>query len=342
MTRIVVHEWVCGGGLADAPAALRAELMPAGRAMRDALLADLLALPGLSVTVTDSADAPLLPGPARVVRAADGQAPLAFLAELAARHDLVWVVAPESDGLLACCQAVVGTDRWLGCSAEAIAVASSKARMLQAWQAVGVCTPLAFATAAGTQRWVVKPDDGAGTVATHTHRSAAQAEAEALARQAQGEAVVVEPWVDGPALSLSLRVPGLGEAPHLLSLNQQAIRLDGAGRVHFDGVHWGPITAQDPRRPALQRLADATLQALPGLRGYVGIDLVWHAQHGPVAIELNPRLSGAYVEQSARLGRNLAADLLADHQRWRAHASSAGPALHRPSQRQPATEAPHA
>lgn len=341
MTRIVVHEWISGGGLADTPAALRAELLPAGRAMRDALLADLLALPGLSVTVTDCADAPLLPGPAHVMRAAAGQAPLDFLAELAARHDSVWVVAPESDGLLARCQAVVGSARWLGCSAEAIAVASSKARMLRAWQAVGVCTPLAFAAAAGTQRWVVKPDDGAGAVATHTHASAAAAQAEAAARRAQGEAVVVEPWVDGPALSLSLRVPGLGEAPQLLSLNQQAIRLDAAGRVHFDGVHWGPLPAGDPRRPALQQLADATLRALPGLRGFVGIDLVWHAQRGPVAIELNPRVSCAYAGQSAQLGRNLAADLLADHQRWLAGAcrstSAARPAAHRRP-----TEAPHA
>ena len=319
MTRIVVHEWISGGGLADAPAALRAELMPAGRAMRDAMLADLLALPGLAVTVTDCADAPLAPCRARVVRAAPGQAPLALLAELAASHDLVWAVAPESDGLLARCQAVVGPTRWLGCSAEAIAVAGSKARMLHAWQAVGVCTPLDFTSDADTRRWVVKPEDGAGAVDTHTHDSAAQAEAAAQARRAQGQAVVVEPWVPGPALSLSLRVAGGGQPAHLLSLNRQAVRLDAAGQVHFDGVHWGPLPADDPRRPALQQLADATLRALPGLRGFVGIDLVWHARRGPVAIELNPRVSCAYAAQSAHLGRNLAADLLADHRRWLAH-----------------------
>jgi len=50
---------------------------------------------------------------------------------------------------------------------------------------------------------------------------------------------------------------------------------------------------------------------LPGLRGFVGIDLVWHAQRGPVLIEINPRLTCSYVGLSQRLGRCLAGEVLA-------------------------------
>jgi len=63
---------------------------------------------------------------------------------------------------------------------------------------------------------------------------------------------------------------------------------------------------------ALAALATQVGKAIPGLRGFVGIDLVWHATQGPVVIEVNPRLTCAYVGLSARLRRNLAAELVED------------------------------
>jgi len=78
----------------------------------------------------------------------------------------------------------------------------------------------------------------------------------------------------------------------------------------------GGVPADEARAPALRRLAQQVAQALPGLKGFVGIDLVWHATQGPVVIELNPRVSCAYVGLSERLGRNLAAEVLAGHERF--------------------------
>ena len=54
----------------------------------------------------------------------------------------------------------------------------------------------------------------------------------------------------------------------------------------------------------------ATVRALPGLGGFVGIDVVWNEVRGPVVIEVNPRVTSAYVGLSERLGRNLARDVL--------------------------------
>jgi predicted ATP-grasp superfamily ATP-dependent carboligase len=67
----------------------------------------------------------------------------------------------------------------------------------------------------------------------------------------------------------------------------------------------------DPRWRALSALAAQVARAIPGLRGFAGIDLVWHPRRGPVAIEVNPRVTCAYVGLSAALGRNLAAELVA-------------------------------
>jgi predicted ATP-grasp superfamily ATP-dependent carboligase len=65
-------------------------------------------------------------------------------------------------------------------------------------------------------------------------------------------------------------------------------------------------------------------RAVPGLSGFAGIDLVWHPRHGAVVIEVNPRVTCAYVGLSAALGRNLAAELLAD--RFRGEAQQREPA----------------
>jgi predicted ATP-grasp superfamily ATP-dependent carboligase len=59
---------------------------------------------------------------------------------------------------------------------------------------------------------------------------------------------------------------------------------------------------------------------VPGLRGYVGIDLVWHPQRGPVLIEINPRVTMAYVGLSAALDRNLAAAVITAHPHETLHA----------------------
>lgn len=63
----------------------------------------------------------------------------------------------------------------------------------------------------------------------------------------------------------------------------------------------------------LRRLAAQVARHVPGLRGFVGIDLVWHAHFGPVLIEINPRVTCAYPGLSARLGRNLAGEIVQAH-----------------------------
>ncbi len=318
MTRILVHEFLSGGGLASADPALQAELMPQGLAMRNALLADLLALPEVQITATWCEAAPLPPdatGRLRGERAAPGEGPLDFLARLAAHHDHAWVVAPESDGLLLQCQQAVGPARWLGCDAHSLRVASSKRATLAALAAAGCPTPLSCTAAT---HWVVKPDDGAGAVDTLRFDDLAAAQAHAQQRQRAGEAVTLEPWVPGEAMSLSLLCQG-GEA-ELLSVNRQHIRVDGDGRVHFDGVSPLAWPVGDTRRMSCATLAQKVARALPGLRGFVGVDLVWHPSQGPVAIEVNPRVTSAYVGLSAHLQRSLAAEVLALHTRELAHA----------------------
>ncbi|MBT2325998.1 ATP-grasp domain-containing protein [Variovorax paradoxus] len=316
--RVFVYEYLSGGGWRDyGEDAAADELLPLGLSMRDAMVADLVRVADCSVSAATCVPVNTLPAGAVPLRPQPGESAFAFVARQSALHDLVWLVAPETDGLLARFQRTVGDARWLGCNAEAIELSAGKRATLAHLAAHGIATPLAFEHAPGIARWVVKPDDGAGGVATRVHtRHAAAREDQALRAQA-GAALTLEPWVEGEPLSLSLLCDG--HKTEMLSVNRQRIAIDAEGRLSFEGVTVNALGRDDPRTPALAALAAQVAEAIPGLHGFVGIDLVWHPQHGPVVIEVNPRVTCAYVGLSTALRRNLAAELVATGLRGQAH-----------------------
>lgn len=296
--RIFLYEFLSGGGTIEGDPAATAHLLAQGRAMRDAIAADLLASGAYALTAAGCDVAPS-PAGCAPAQAREGEAAPDFVARESVRHDAVWVVAPETGGLLSSMeQAVAGRARWIGCSAAAIAIASSKAATVERLAVRGVLTPLAFAP---NGAWVVKPDDGAGATDTRVWPSLDAARAAA----AQTPGRWIEPWVEGEALSLSLRCTAGEGMAELLSVNRQHVSRDADGVIAYEGVTIDVIVPADPRRQALQALARDVHRALPGLRGCIGIDIVWHAARGPVAIEVNPRATSAYVGLSQRLARNL-------------------------------------
>ena len=92
----------------------------------------------------------------------------------------------------------------------------------------------------------------------------------------------------------------------MLSVNRQHIRLE-EGRLHFQGVTTNALPDPD------QRYADLALRvgtAIPGLWGYVGIDLI-DTEAGPVVLEVNPRVTVSYAGLHAMLGFNPAGKIMA-------------------------------
>jgi predicted ATP-grasp superfamily ATP-dependent carboligase len=97
-------------------------------------------------------------------------------------------------------------------------------------------------------------------------------------------------------------------------VNRQIIEIDAQGTLAYRGVERLAMGPGDARHAALRDTAAAVARAVPGLGGFVGIDLVWHDRRGPVVIEINPRVTCAYAGLSAALGRNLAGEVLALHE----------------------------
>ncbi len=335
-TRVLIYEFISAGGLVDTAAgAEQAALLAQGISMRNALLTDLHAAPGFAATLAAAADSPgaLLP-PALAscpsVHPQRGEPAAAFLARVTPEFDRVWVVAPETGGILGALCEAVGPARWVGCERSAIALCSSKSATRRRLAAHGVAVPPAWpapeaGTEAGTEaahcagtpaprtgtggRWVVKPDDGAGSEDTRLFDDLAAACAEAAARLAQGRPTTLEAWVEGEALSLSLLCTAGGA--ELLSINRQHLVVAPGGALRYEGVSGGIVPIDGDGARAFAHLATQVHAAVPGLRGFVGIDLVRTADGRLVVIELNPRLTCAYAGLSARLGRNVAAIILA-------------------------------
>lgn len=330
MTRkVLIYEFISAGALGEAPGGADAALLAQGISMRDALLADLCADPAFTASVAAAAQGPVpalppaLAACPRVLLRRGEMAP-AFLARVAPDFDRVWVVAPETGGVLGALHDAVGPARWVGCERAAIALCSSKTATRDRLAAHGLAVPAGWpaqaadaetpqpeqtqAVASASGRWVVKPDDGAGSEDSRLFDDFARARTEAAARLAQGRPTTVEAWVEGEALSLSLLCTAGGA--ELLAINRQHIELEAGGELRYRGVSGGVESPDGAGAQAFARLAARVHAAVPGLRGFVGIDLVRRADGGLVVIEINPRLTCAYVGLSARLGNNVAARIL--------------------------------
>ena len=202
MKRILVYEYLSAGGLMTGGEAASGTLLAMGTSMRDAIVADLLRQGVYAVTVATCARASAVPAPALPVLPHPGESALDFVARHADTQHAVWVVAPETDGLLGQFQGRVDPARWLGCDHASIRLASAKRATLLHLADAGITTPLAFEHAPEIHRWVVKPDDGAGAVDTRVHASADAAWDDWTQRSRGGRAMATEPWVEGEALSL--------------------------------------------------------------------------------------------------------------------------------------------
>lgn len=305
--RILVCEFVTGGGMPEGepiPDGLARE----GGLMLRALAGDLLDVPGVEVLVTRDARLPPLVAPVRSITVQGPDEAWELWERLADTVDAVWPIAPESDGALErLSRLVLKTGcRLLNSGPDAVAVTARKSSTATALAAAGLpVVPVRQAGESddppGAGPWVVKPDDGAGCGDTRLLRTVPEWTEWRTATAGSG--FVVQPYCAGIPASLSMLCRDGAAWP--LTLNRQLVELAGSEfRYH------GGIVGAFPLSPEMHALADGIAAALPGLAGYVGVDLVMTSD-GPMVLEVNPRLTTSYVGIRRSTGMNAAAALLA-------------------------------
>lgn len=220
--------------------------------------------------------------------------------------EAVWIVAPEQEGILERLTAVAleGGRLLLGSRPAALRLCASKRATAQVLHAAGIpVVPVSesLPALAGVETKIVaKPDDGAGCQDTYIFD-----DPESLARSpvASRPGFIFQPLVGGEAFSLSaLFCEGRGR---LLCCNRQHVARR-SGHFEFEGVTVNARLDHDGR---YARLVDRIAQAIPDLHGYAGIDFV-ETRHGPLILEINPRLTTSYVGLRQALDINAARLLL--------------------------------
>ncbi len=332
--RVFVYEYVCGGGMAGRP--LPESLAREGWAMLASIADDLARIE--RVRVSTMLDARLRHQPLGVERRliADAGSEPELFKTMAREADATLVIAPEFDGVLA--QRV----RWvegvqgqlLGSGSPAVALAADKLACSRLFECAGVATPATrlvdrSGDCPGLDGYpaVLKPRYGAGSQGVVILRGAAEwTAALRTSRSECGGDSVLQPFLPGLAASVSILV-GDGFVIPLLPAEQ---RLSGDGRLRYRGGRM-PLGGDLAARAI--ELGCRAVRAIPGLRGYVGVDLVLAAQRatearrgtagrdaahvvsgaetspaplGDAVIELNPRLTTSYVGLRALCRGNLA------------------------------------
>lgn len=300
--RLFVCEYVTGGGMRRQP--LPSALIRDGREMLDALLADLRRIPGVETFLTVDDRLRGIDGAVAVTENADVNG---LWRRCLRDCDAAWFIAPETEGeLLRLRRLADDLDRpFVGCDARSIFVTASKSRTAEYMCGRGIpCIETVAADAplpGGEHGWVIKPDDGAGCEDTWYLRT--PQEVEAWQRRHGTDGFILQPWVSGIHASLSvLYVDGRCE---LLACNRQKIEV-GNGDVRLAGVEVGGF---DTKGEGQLSFARAIGRALPGLRGYVGVDFI-QTGRGPVLVEINPRLTTAYTGLRKILNCNPAEKIL--------------------------------
>ena len=299
--RILVHEFFSGGGLAgrDLPVSLARE----GSAMLVALLSDLAVIGGhqLVTTVDPRVMLAIPPGVEAVTLSPARNTTATYLDHLIASADAVWLIAPETGRMLERLAARVERKGriLLGSGAAAIRRASDKAglpRMLARLRIAHPETrlltsdaPLGITARELGYPIVVKPARGAGSEGVWLARNARELRhAVAMARQAGGrERLLLQRYVRGVAASVSLLADGRHAVA--LSANSQAVRV--SRQLSYRG---GTTPLDHPLAHLGVEAALRTCEAFPGLRGYIGVDVVLTKSEA-VVIEVNPRLTTAYL-----------------------------------------------
>lgn len=276
------------------------------------------------VTTTDERLAHDGPAADEVVTVTPGEGPAA-LASLATRCGAALVIAPETGGTLARVTAQVEQTGALvlGSPATAVAAAADKLALWRRLQAAGLPAPAARPAADVTQAReaagllgypvVVKPRLGAsceGVARVDDPAGLDRAVAGAL-RYGAGP-VVVQRLVEGMPASVTLLAAG-GRAA-ALSLNGQDVAL-GATSAYRGGI----AGIDHPRRERAFAVAREVVRLVPGLRGFVGVDLVI-GDGGCSVLEVNPRVTTPVLGLARALRLDLAEAL------WRACVDAALPA----------------
>lgn len=331
--RIVILEWICGGGLCDTEPRLVADsLLKEGRAMLNAVALDFLSS-GHEVSV--SIDARL----SERLNLFDHSSHIRknFCTEFANGLPLTWwrmaadvdaavVIAPEFSSILqTAVSQLAPVCKLLNSKGDFLNASSDKLFTAQRLDKARIQHPATLLTSDatetwlqqhrnGTGKWIVKPRDGAGCDAIQLASDDVIRDVLSAVRTSETNTkMIIQPLHRGSAFSRSAIVDSARRAHWLPLVTQEltimeSIAYSGGRVLEMNGLHYEDRL--NGKRYSIERLDDllnAALEAMgPGALGWVGVDLLYSDELDDwMVIEINPRLTTSFTGLSHSYGPGL-------------------------------------
>jgi predicted ATP-grasp superfamily ATP-dependent carboligase len=308
--KILVFEYITGGGFSQEN--LPASLIKEGLLMLEALLENFAKLPQYQLTILldTRVTLPNLAKLINVIRVTSKQSIYDVLPEAIESSDLIWPIAPEINSALQKISELVTTKNklLLNSSTKAVELCSDKLFTYQVLTKRGIATvettEFNNLSQPFTKGTVVKPKKGVGCI--NSFFIPDKISLEKLKTQINNKSdYIIQPYIEGESLSLSCLFKE-GRA-WLLCCNRQQILIE-QGRFKLNSCE---VNIPPKYLPIYQSLLlDQVATAIPGLWGYVGIDIIQNKTDKPLILEINPRLTTSFATIYQALGINVAKSVL--------------------------------
>lgn len=307
--KILIFEYICGGGLADQPIPL--SLAAEGRLMLQTLINELSGLKQVEMLI------PLdircqninIPDSATIIYIDHKNNIMRELPRLINQVDAVWPIAPESNGLLSEIAKLIRAQNKIALlsSAEALRICSDKLVSYAFSVTQSIAMPVThklnlirnFSYPA-----VIKPVDGVGCQSVRLIKDEDTLH-KIIAEGENDIDFIIQPYIAGRTVSVSFLCKAA--QAWLICCNEQHIEIE-ADQFRFKGC---VVNVSSEFIDYYWQLAQKIAAGMPGLWGYIGMDLIEPEGQNPILIEINPRLTSSYAGIAAATGINVAEQVLA-------------------------------
>ena len=298
-----LFEFITGGGLTGQT--LPDSLVREGRIMVKTILKELIACDHAKITITK--DCRVESFSQNVIEHTVNTSFEEIIPELIKKSDICWLIAPETGNCLYNLTNLFlkNASIFIGSDLDAVKTASSKLITCNVLNNANITTPetvlLNEVIPDSQYGWIIKPDDGVGAENCIYIRDRQQLKENITIKENNN--YVIQPFIDGEHMSMSLFV--YNKNIQLLSCNKQEIILkNNLINLIGIGVNECLLYANEMRE-----LAISIVSVMPGLSGYVGIDLIRN-NNTFFVIDINPRFTTSYAGISASLGINVTEKLM--------------------------------
>ena len=321
--KILVYEYVSGGGYCGQP--IPPSVLVEGYAMLRSIAADFKAA-GHTVTVLLDARLSKLNPPIEadfIVPILYSNEPKQFLSNIAKINDAVYVIAPETGKTLQSMVTLIEKTGKVALNSEsqAISKVTEKAVMYEVLEKNGFAIPKTIVLKKDvsiqkikqsihrelTYPLIFKPSDGVGAKGLSIVREDTQIE-KALSKinlKSANDHFIVQKFIEGDPASVC--VLSTGKKSMAISLTKQSVKVSGPNESSsYEG---GIVPFEHPLKDDASTLAEKVVESFPGLRGYLGVDVVL-AEETAFVLDVNPRLTTSYVGLRKVVDFNIAEALI--------------------------------